>query len=295
MPKSPNASDVPPLAAPVRLGWCCLRCLTRRGINMRSGLLSGARSGLGWSLGRLGAGRAVAAGAAAGAVGATRGGATAATGGPGAGGLLGLALGTGAGDLALVDPDLHADAAEGGLGLVEAVVDVGTERVQGHAALAVELRARHLGAVETNRALDPDALGTRAHRGLHGLLHRPTELHATGELLGHALRDELGVDLGVLDLEDVQLDLLAGELLELAAQAVGLGAAATDDDARARGVDVDADAVTRALDLHLGDAGALHALGHELADRHVFLDVVAVALNDLGAVSEPTALVLGRD
>src|SRR3954468_17426373 len=34
MPKSPNASVVPPLAAPVRLGWCCLRCLTLRGINM---------------------------------------------------------------------------------------------------------------------------------------------------------------------------------------------------------------------------------------------------------------------
>src|SRR3954447_12152211 len=34
MPKSPKASSVPPLAAPVRLGWCCLRCLTLRGINM---------------------------------------------------------------------------------------------------------------------------------------------------------------------------------------------------------------------------------------------------------------------
>src|SRR4029077_2973368 len=131
--------------------------------------------------------------------------------------------------------------AEGGLGLVEAVVDVGTQRVQGHPALAVELRARHLGAVEAARALDPDALGTRAHRGLHGLLHGAPELHATGELLGNTLGDQLGVDLGVLDLEDVQLDLLAGELLELATQAVGLGATATDDDAGASGVDVHTD------------------------------------------------------
>src|SRR6476469_4269626 len=154
MPKSPNASDVPPLAAPVRLGWCCLRCLTRRGINMRSGLLSGARSGLGRSLGRLGAGRAVATRAAARAVGATRGGATATTGGTGAGGLLGLALGTRPGDLALVDPDLHADAAEGGLGLGEAVVDVGAERVQGHAALAVALGTRHFGTAQAAAAAD---------------------------------------------------------------------------------------------------------------------------------------------
>ena len=72
------------------------------------------------------------------------------------------------------------------------------------------------------------------------------------QLLGDALRDELRVDLGVLDLEDVQLHLLAGELLEVAADAVGLGAAAADDDAGTRGVDVDADPVTGALDLDLG-------------------------------------------
>src|SRR5690349_14666029 len=291
MPKSPKASEVPPLAVPRRLGWCCLRCLTRRGINMRSGLLSGARCSLGGGgLGGLGARSAVAARATARTVTATGVGTTAAAGGTGAGGLLGLALGTGAGDLALVDPDLHADAAEGRAGLVEAVVDVGAEGVQGHAALAVELRARHLGAVETTRALDPDALGTGAHRGLHGLLHRTTELHATGELLGNTLGDELSVDLGVLDLEDVQLDLLAGELLELGAQAVGLGAAATDDDARASRVDVHADTVTGALDLDLGDAGPLHALGEQLADRDVFADVGLVQL-----VGVPTRLVVGRD
>src|SRR6478672_2990625 len=290
MPKSPNASDVPPLAAPVRLGWCCLRCLTRRGINMRSGLLSGARSGLGRSLGRLGARGAVAARATARAVGATGGGTATATGGTGAGGLLGLALGTGAGDLALVDPDLDADATEGRLGLVEAVVDVGTQRVQRDAALAVELGARHLGAVEAARALDPDALGTRAHRGLHGLAHRAAELHAAGELLGHTLGDQLGIDLGVLDLEDVQLHLLAGELLELATDAVGLGATATDHDARTRGVDVHPHAVPGALDLDLGDAGPLHALGQQLADRDVLTDVALVEL-----VGVPAALVVRRD
>src|SRR6185312_16601179 len=76
---------------------------------------------------------------------------------------LGLALGAGARDLALVDPDLHTDPAERRLGLVEAVVDVGAQRVQRHPTLAVELGARHLGAVEAARALDPDALGPRAH------------------------------------------------------------------------------------------------------------------------------------
>src|SRR6185436_17151394 len=127
-------------------------------------------------------------------------------------------------------------------------------------------------------------------RGLHRLAHRTTERHAARELLGHTLGDQLGVDLGALDLEDVQLDLLAGELLELTADAVGLGAAATDDDARARRVDVHADTVAGALDLDLGDAGSLHALGQQLADRDVLTDVRFVQL-----VGVPTALVVRRD
>src|SRR5207237_1260714 len=48
-------------------------------------------------------------------------------------------------DLALVDPHLDADAAGRGLRLDEAVVDVGADRVQRHAALAVLLAAAHLG------------------------------------------------------------------------------------------------------------------------------------------------------
>src|SRR3954449_8294443 len=45
MPYSPNVTRVPPLAGPERFGWCCLRCLTRRGISIGSALLG--RAGLG--------------------------------------------------------------------------------------------------------------------------------------------------------------------------------------------------------------------------------------------------------
>src|SRR4051812_50133661 len=34
MQYSPKVTRVPPLAAPRRPGWCCLRCLPRRGISM---------------------------------------------------------------------------------------------------------------------------------------------------------------------------------------------------------------------------------------------------------------------
>ena len=203
---------------------------------------------------------------------------------------LGLPLGAVGRDVALVDPDLDADPAERRPGLVEAVVDVRAQRVQGDAALAVELRARHLRATETTGALHPDALGAGLHRRLHRLAHGAAERHPAGQLLGDPLGHQLGVHLGVLDLEDVQLDLLAGELLEVAADAVGLGAATADDDAGTGRVDVHADPVTGALDLHLGDPGALHALAHHASDGHVFLDVVLVHL-----VGVPPALEVGGD
>src|SRR5690606_35987971 len=199
------------------------------------------------------------------------------------------------GHVTLVDPDLHADPAEGRAGLEEPEVDVGAQGVQGDASLAVELRARHLRAAEAAGALHPDALGTGALRGLHALAHGATERDAAGELLGDALCDQLSVQLGVLHLEDVQLNLLAGELLQLAAQPVRLRTAATDDDARTRGVQIHAHAVPCALDVDLGDPGPLETGGHQPPDRHVLADVVAVPLSLLGAVGEPTGAVIGGD
>src|SRR3954453_4175758 len=125
MPYSPNVTRVPPLAAPERPGWCCLRCLTRRGINM-SGLRSAAgladglgsrlghdgcglhldrRSGLGGGCGigrRSVTGRTAAAGRALGPVTTVGPGATA-RGARGRGLLASELLGR---DVALVDPDL---------------------------------------------------------------------------------------------------------------------------------------------------------------------------------------------
>ncbi len=124
--------------------------------------------------------------------------------------------------------------------------------MQRNASLTVELRARHLRTAEATRALHPDSLDAGAlQRRLHALAHRAPEADAVGQLLGDTLGHELCITFGVLHLEDVQLHLLVRELLQLTADAVGLGAATADDDAGTRGVDVNADAVTRALDLDL--------------------------------------------
>src|SRR5699024_917678 len=194
-----------------RDGRRCASCHYRAGARRagRGGLLGGSR---GRSRGLLGVGAATG-GVALVATTARALGTRAAAAGAGTlrGGLLGRELL--GGDVALVDPHLHADAAEGGAGLVEAVVDVRAEGVQRHAPLAVELVAAHLGAAEAAGDGHSDALRAGALRGLHALAHRTAEGDSGGELLGDALSDQLGVGLGVLDLEDVQLDLLAGELL----------------------------------------------------------------------------------
>src|SRR4029450_11243925 len=116
------------------------------------------------------------------------------------------------------------------------------------------------------------------------------ERHAAGQLLGHALGHELGVGLGALDLEDVQGDLLAGHLVEVGPDAVGLGAAAADEHARPGRVDVDPHPVAGALDLHPGDAGVAQVPLQVAADLDVLVQVLLVVL-----LAEPARLPVGGD
>src|SRR5215472_2901397 len=168
MPYSPKATRVPPLAAPVRLGRCCLRCAVLRGMSI-SALLARGRLGHGGSAGRLiGTARAARPGVPATA--GWRAVAVTALAGP-QGRLQRLPLGLAGRDVAAVDPDLHPDPAERRARLVEAVVDVGPQGVQRDAPLAVELGPGHLGAAKPSRTLHPDAAGVALHGGLHRLAH----------------------------------------------------------------------------------------------------------------------------
>src|SRR3546814_7739249 len=102
-------------------------------------------------------------------------------------------------DLALEDPHLDAAHAVSGVRRRFGVIDIRAQRVERHAALAIPFGARDLGAAETAAAGDPDALGTEPQRRLHRALHRATEGDATLELIGDALRHELGVAPGLED------------------------------------------------------------------------------------------------
>src|SRR6185503_10703688 len=155
--------------------------------------------------------------------------------------------------LALEHPHLDADDAVRRARLREAVVDVGAQRVQRHAALAIPLAARDLDAVEPSRAHDLDALRAEAHRVLHRALHRAAEHDPLLELLRDRVGDELRVDLRLADLLDVEADVAAHHLAQIAAQRLDVLALLADDDAGPRAVDRDACVLRRALDRHLRD------------------------------------------
>src|SRR5204862_2753209 len=190
--------------------------------------------------------------------------------------LLGLGGRGGSQDLALEDPDLHADGPRRRVRGGEAVVDVGADGVRRHAPVAVPLAGRDFAAAQPARAGDPDAVGAEAQGGGDRLLHRAPERHALLELQGDVLGDELRVELGMDDLLDVEVDLLARARLQLVLQLLHLGALAADDDAGPRGEDRDAGAVGRALEVDARDAGVVELVLDGAPDVHVLVEQVGV-------------------
>src|SRR5437588_8152390 len=154
-------------------------------------------------------------------------------------------------DLALEHPHLNAAGAVGGLRRGNTEIDIGAQRVQRHPPLAIPLHPRDLGAAEPAGAVDADALGAKPHRRLHGALHRAAEGDAALQLLGDALGDQLRLDLGLPDLDDIEADLAVRDLGDVAAQLVDVSALLADDDARARRMQGDAGLFRGALDQHL--------------------------------------------
>src|SRR5205809_5213465 len=184
----------------------------------------------------------------------------------------------GAQHFALEDPDLHADRSVCRVGGRESVVDVCANRVQRHAAVAVPLLACDLAATQPPRTRDPDAVGAQAQCGGDRLLHGAAKRHALLELERHVLGHKLGVELGVDDLLDVEVDLLARPRLQLVLQLLHLGPLPADDDARPGRGDRDPRPVRRALDVDLGDARVIELILDVAPDLHILMQQICVAL-----------------
>src|SRR6185369_12529822 len=188
-------------------------------------------------------------------------------------------------DLALEHPNLHAAGAVGRLRRRLAEIDLGAQRVQRNAALAVPLHTGDFGTAQTAAAVDADAERAQTHRRLHRALHGAAERDAALELLRDVLGDQLGVDLGLADLDDVQAHFRAGHLGEVAAELLDVRALLADHHARTRRVDGDAGLLRRALDDDLRDAG----LGQTIAQIFLQLQVLVEELR-IVAAGEPAAV-----
>ncbi len=174
-----------------------------------------------------------------------------------------------------VNPDLHADAAVGGLRFGKAVVDVRADGLQRDGAVVVLFPSGDFRAAQAAGDLRLDSLGAHPHGAADALLHGPAERNPLLELLGDVLRDELRVQVGVLDLDDVDGHGLVQELFAREAQLLDFGAALADHDARLRAVDVDAHFRGVALNLYLRDAGRGKPLEKHLAQLVVLDERVA--------------------
>src|SRR5262245_51456078 len=180
--------------------------------------------------------------------------------------------------LALEDPDLHADGPVRRVGRGQAVIDVGPDGVKRHPAVAVPLAARDLAGAQAARARDADTIGAEPERRGDGLLHGPPERHPLLQLEGDVLGHELGIELGVDDLLDVEVDLLAGPQLQLVLELLHLRTLAADDDARPGREDRDPRAVGRTLDVDPRDSRVVELVLDEPPDLHVLVQQVGVAL-----------------
>src|SRR5664280_109304 len=239
-PNSPKETAVPPLDMPAMRPRMTFRCLTRRGISMAS-----------CPLGRDGRDR---------------------RGGDRPGDAL-------VRNIAPVDPDLHADGAVRGARQDVAVADVRAERAERDATFAVPFAAGHLGAAEAAGDGDLHALGARLHGSLDRLLHGLAERDPAAQLLGDVGGHEVGVELRLADLLDLQLH-LAGlrEVADLLAQDLDVRSALADHDPRLGRVDRHRHVVDAALDLNATDAGIGQAALDELPHREVLLEEHRVVL-----------------
>src|SRR5205085_633124 len=130
----------------------------------------------------------------------------------------------------------------------------GTTAANGAEALAVLLGAAHLGAAEAPGALNLHAGRAGTDRGGERALHRAPERDAVLELLGDRLRDELRVELGALDLVDVDVHVLGSHRVDLLAERVHLDTGLADHDPGACRVDVDGDPLLVLADQDVGQA-----------------------------------------
>jgi hypothetical protein len=148
--------------------------------------------------------------------------------------------------------------------------------VQRHTAFAIPLHTRDFRTTEATGAVDPDALGTQAHRGLHGTLHGTAEGDAALELVRDVFGNQLGVDFRLADLDDVQVDVRTGHLGQFAAELLDIGALLADNNPRTGGMNGHPRLFGRTLDDDPRHARLLEAAVQEAAELQVAVQQIGI-------------------
>ena len=185
------------------------------------------------------------------------------------GGQLALAI-----NLTAANPNLDAQKANFRQSLGLAVVNVSTESVQRSPTLLQHLLAGHLGSVQTSADLNLNALGASAHRVLDSHLDGASISHLALHLASDVLGYDVGVQIGLLHLEYVDLNVFLEEILELFPELVNVLAGLTDNDAGTGCANSNGDELQCAFDDYLGNAGVGQTLFQIFADFLVLHEVV---------------------
>ena len=173
----------------------------------------------------------------------------------------------------LVDPDLDTNDAVGGLALGKGVVHIRLQRRQRNRSEANVESTAHLSSTQTSGDLDANALGTVLHRGLTSLLQRSTKIRSLLHLLRDGFRNQSRVDLGVLDLDDLDDHLATGHRLKITREALDLAALLADHLTGSGGSDDDRQFLAGSLEEDVGHRrkgwGSVQSLIDELPDSIV--------------------------
>src|SRR5471032_2946561 len=181
-------------------------------------------------------------------------------------------------NLALVQPGLNPDHAVSSVRFGKTVVDIRAQRVQRKLALQIPFAARDFGAVETAGNPHLNALAAETQRRIHGLAHRPPERYALFQLERNRLRHQLRIELGLVNLLNVDEDFALGLLRHVLLELFDLGALPPDDDARPRRADRDPQLVAGPVDFNRADPGRLQPVAQVGLQLQIFLQQLGIAV-----------------
>ena len=168
------------------------------------------------------------------------------------------------------------------------VVNISTEGVQGGTTFLEVLTASDFSATNTSRDGDLDALGTSPHSGGDSVFDSTAVLDATLDLLGNILSDEYSIQLRALHFTDVNLDILAGQLLKFFTEFIHLGASTTNNKTRTGGTNRDGEKFEGSLNIDFRDTGLGQASVEVLANL-IILNKLLLKLSSTEPARIPSA------